>query len=274
MNKKLDFAKLENPFFIVTLILLLLNDFYLKSTFHNFWTGKLSDFSGVIVLFFMLHVFVSKRLTAVIASSILFFLWKLPLSQPFIDLLNWNGILQFHRVIDYSDLTAVLILIPFAYREFELKNKMQSKVLRAVLFFVGIFAVAATSRGDYRMFGEVYMNKDLHLNTSSVSFLQSLEKQQVSYKFIDRRVYKGDTTLNYELYNLTDSLDTIYTSRISLRPQNDQTVILRIVEINFSKDHRPYPDMTYEKSDSIQKHFQAFALGYFVKLSDTIPLKR
>ena len=36
-----------NPYFIIGLSVLLLNDFYLKAAYGNFVTGKLSDFAGL-----------------------------------------------------------------------------------------------------------------------------------------------------------------------------------------------------------------------------------
>lgn len=39
---------LANPVFISSLLLLLLNDFVFKPVYHNWLTGKLSDFCGLI----------------------------------------------------------------------------------------------------------------------------------------------------------------------------------------------------------------------------------
>ena len=40
---------LTSPTFIAVLAVFVLNDFVLKAFFHNWWTGKLSDFTGVFV---------------------------------------------------------------------------------------------------------------------------------------------------------------------------------------------------------------------------------
>ncbi|PUV24993.1 hypothetical protein DCO56_08585 [Sphingobacterium athyrii] len=39
---------LVSPLFIFVLFLLIINDFFLKAAFHNTFTGKLSDFSGLL----------------------------------------------------------------------------------------------------------------------------------------------------------------------------------------------------------------------------------
>lgn len=52
--QKRNFSILVSPGFLLCLCLLLLNDFILKSEFHNALTGKLSDFAGLFIfpLFF------------------------------------------------------------------------------------------------------------------------------------------------------------------------------------------------------------------------------
>jgi len=38
-----------NSYFVIGLIVLILNDFYLKYEYGNFVTGKLSDFAGLLI---------------------------------------------------------------------------------------------------------------------------------------------------------------------------------------------------------------------------------
>ena len=51
---KRDTSIFQTPIFILSLTLLLLNDFWWKQIFHNSLTGKISDFAGLVVfpLFF------------------------------------------------------------------------------------------------------------------------------------------------------------------------------------------------------------------------------
>ncbi len=97
--------------FLLGLSLLLFNDFYLKAQFHNAVTGKLSDFAGLFI-FPLFFVALCPRLSRFIyiATALFFVFWKSALSQPLID--AWNAIAFFllWRVVDYTDLSALLAL--------------------------------------------------------------------------------------------------------------------------------------------------------------------
>jgi hypothetical protein len=106
---------LLHPLFIFSLVLLLLNDFYFKHEFHNWLTGKLSDFAGLFgFTVFLLVFFYPYKKTVLLSIALFFIFWKSPVSTPLIAFLN-NGInIPVHRTIDYSDYIALLIL-PAAY---------------------------------------------------------------------------------------------------------------------------------------------------------------
>ncbi|WP_407515804.1 hypothetical protein KFZ70_00460 [Tamlana fucoidanivorans] len=109
--KNLIYGKL----FLISVILLLLNDFFFKYYFHNYLTGKLSDFVGLFAFpYFISLLFKSKIKPIYILTGILFLFWKSSLSQSVIDYLNGVGI-GINRVVDYSDFIALLVL-PFSYR--------------------------------------------------------------------------------------------------------------------------------------------------------------
>lgn len=77
---------LQSKAFIVSLILVLLNDFILKYNFPCWLTGKLSDFAGLFVFaVFWMAFFPKKRNVIVWTTAILFTWWKSPLSQPLIE---------------------------------------------------------------------------------------------------------------------------------------------------------------------------------------------
>ncbi|RYZ48588.1 MAG: hypothetical protein EOP49_18325, partial [Sphingobacteriales bacterium] len=107
---------LSHPIFLISLALLLLNDFYLKATFHNAWTGKLSDFAGLIVLPVFIAALLPKLASrAALISGLLFVVWKTPLVSPLIDSLNKYTPLTFQRIVDYTDYIALLVL-PLTHR--------------------------------------------------------------------------------------------------------------------------------------------------------------
>ncbi len=105
---------LLHPLFLISLILLLLNDFYLKHEFHNALTGKLSDVTGLFALAVFLFAFFPAYKKQLIFCVLFFCWWKSPLSGFFIHFANDQLSLPLHRVVDYTDLFALLIL-PFTY---------------------------------------------------------------------------------------------------------------------------------------------------------------
>ena len=106
---------LLHPLFILSLILLLLNDFYLKYEIHNWFTGKLSDFSGIFIFPLFFTALLPRYKDKVFILSALFFIWwKSELSEPFISFCNRSLSLKIGRVADYSDLVA-LMMLPVAY---------------------------------------------------------------------------------------------------------------------------------------------------------------
>lgn len=62
-----------NPFFLLSLALLLLNDFFLKAYFHNWITGKLSDVTGLFVFSqFFIGLFPHLRKEIIISTAFFF----------------------------------------------------------------------------------------------------------------------------------------------------------------------------------------------------------
>lgn len=100
--------------FLVSLAILLLNDYYLKATYSNWITGKLSDFAGIFAVSLVLFALVprSRRLSGLLLT-VLFVVWKSPFATPVIEMVRASGIAGFGRVVDYSDLIA-LTVIPVA----------------------------------------------------------------------------------------------------------------------------------------------------------------
>jgi hypothetical protein len=101
----------RSPFFLLSLFSLLLNDQYLKGHYPGWFTGKLSDFAG-LMLVALLAFSLSKRRTFVIGSLIAstFAWWKSPLSASFLDLINGFSAYQFGRVVDYSEIASRVVV--------------------------------------------------------------------------------------------------------------------------------------------------------------------
>lgn len=143
---------LVSPAFLVGLGLLLLNDFFLKPTFHNWFTGKLSDFAGLFIFPLFFTAFFSERKRWIYAvTGIGFVFWKSEFSQPFIDLWNAQPYYQIDRVVDYTDLVALLVLpLSLLYPRRSPSGKV-TPILVYVSCVVAVFAFAATSLARHRI---------------------------------------------------------------------------------------------------------------------------
>ena len=145
-----------SPLFLLGLFLLLLNDFFLKDYFHNFLTGKLSDFAGLFIFpIFFCAFFPHRRLIIYALTATIFIFWKSPFSQSLIDLWNENLFFQIDRTIDLTDLSALSVL-PFSYlyffaRQFKYMPLNSIKQAAAIfVVFVSVFAFTATGSVDER----------------------------------------------------------------------------------------------------------------------------
>ncbi|HLZ17148.1 MAG TPA: hypothetical protein VKQ08_08910 [Cyclobacteriaceae bacterium] len=102
--------------FLTCLMVLFLNDHFLKFKLANALTGKLSDAAGIIILPLLIaYLFpTEKKRTIIVVSALLFVFWKSPFSQGFIDRYNEYALIPTSRVVDDSDLY-VLLLLPIPY---------------------------------------------------------------------------------------------------------------------------------------------------------------
>jgi hypothetical protein len=134
--------------FLTSLALLLLNDFWLKSQYPGLVTGKLSDFAGIAMIALpCLAAFPRRVRTIYAAIAVAFLWWKSPLSGAFISFANEVLPFDIARVVDYSDLLALLVL-PFcsvATRDARAEPGRLRRALAIPIGAVAIFATAATS---------------------------------------------------------------------------------------------------------------------------------
>jgi len=128
-----------NFIFVFSLIILFLNDHFLKLYFHNWLTGKLSDVVGIILLPFLLtFLFPKFRQNSVFVTALFFTFWKSSYSEKFIGFYNLVSPVSIHRVVDYTDLfTLIFLFIPYFFiknqnkiKFFEI-NRLAAKLLLA-----------------------------------------------------------------------------------------------------------------------------------------------
>ncbi len=144
----------RSPVFLVSLALLLANDLYLKAQFGNWFTGKLSDFAGLVAFaLFWSAVFPRRGALVHILVGVAFVLWKLPLTDPALTLWNSLSPLDFARVTDLTDLMAlgVLPLSFYHFRQLDLRGDRiavsgaGALLKTTAVCTVALFAFVATS---------------------------------------------------------------------------------------------------------------------------------
>jgi hypothetical protein len=230
---------LLHPAFLAGLVVLLLNDFYLKYTFHNELTGKLSDFAGLFVFaVFLFVVFPPYKQHVIIFCVLLFCWWKSPLSSPFIQFVNSRLLLPMHRTIDYTDLFALLIL-PFTYL---IKPPgYQASVIRSVAVYtagiVAFFSFCATTMVPRPLAYHPYRRNEVRFHEY---FNSSLSKEEVLAKLNPEHIgYKVDSVKFYKIHEagtffqrVNSAPDSIYPS-IYVANNKDTSLFVRKTEGEF-----------------------------------------
>ena len=108
MSKKYNI--LFSPVFLIGLVILFLNDHFLKYSTPGFITGKLSDFVGLFLFgLFWIVLIPNQKKTVLTLVALGFLFWKTEVSNSL--LIYINGVLPFSvdRTVDYSDLIALTI---------------------------------------------------------------------------------------------------------------------------------------------------------------------
>ncbi len=145
---------LFNYLFLIGLFLLILNDHFFKAAYGNWFTGKLSDVAGLLILpMFLKYLLPISTKKSVLFTVIFFVFWKTSLSQFFIDNFNTLGLYSMGRVVDYTDFIAFLILPLSIYvmnniENFEIKLPMVNiqKIATHSLLFLTFLTFCATSK--------------------------------------------------------------------------------------------------------------------------------
>jgi hypothetical protein len=231
--KAKPYTLLLHPAFLTSLVVLLLNDFYLKYAFPNELTGKLSDVAGLFAFAVFLFVFFPSYKKQVIIFCVLFFCWwKSPLSNSFIQGVNDQLSLPLYRVIDYTDLFALLVL-PLAYR-IKAPAYSTSLVRSVAVYATGIisfFSFCATSMMPrqlaYYNYRENEVNFDQSFNTafSTEELLEKLNPQKLPYTMDSVRFYKIQESGEF-YQHVTNRYDT--TSQwIPIKRSDDTTLFIR-----------------------------------------------
>lgn len=132
--------------FITGLVLLVVNDHVLKSTFNNSLTGKLSDFAGLFIFpMFFSAIFPAFKKHIYWGTAILFTLFKSTWAEPFIVCWNQCTHLRISRVVDLTDLMALAVL-PFSYKYFTQTTHRRLQIHPLPIIILAAVGFMATSR--------------------------------------------------------------------------------------------------------------------------------
>lgn len=153
---------LLHPAFVSALLVLIINDHLLKAAFHNALTGKLSDIAGVFAFAYFLGVLAGRRLVLVhLSVALAFAWWKSPASQPFIEAWNTGPWFDIARVVDPTDLLALLVLpasLVTLRRAWRMGHMARHGWLRWTVALVALLAFTATSRMSRRDVDLTYLS--------------------------------------------------------------------------------------------------------------------
>jgi hypothetical protein len=197
---------LYSRLFLVAVFVLWINDFILKYQFHNYLTGKLSDFAGLFAFPFFIAIYFSRKVKLVyILTGLLFIFWKSHYSQFVIDFFNEIGI-GMGRVVDYSDLIALTIL-PLSYKYWDYKlicSPKGSLVLKPLIIAISCFSFVATTLPKYSGKYDFKSELELEFGIPADSILSNM-----------RDSYKRELDSSYISFtHLKPAITGIYTFRI------------------------------------------------------------
>lgn len=192
MTNEPKYYLLKKNLFLFGLVLLILNDFYLKYAFPNFLTGKLSDFVGLFIFPYFISIFFEKNAEKIYLITALFFtFWKFEISQHFIDWISTFSNIAFYRTVDITDLIALSIM-PFSYIYFKRKlieKEKTNNVYNIVIGILSLFIFVADSNPREFIKLKIHSNKEykVYINKHSIfensDFRGSYDKNRTDDSF-------------------------------------------------------------------------------------------
>lgn len=183
--------------FILALTILLLNDFYFKIYYGNWLTGKLSDFAGLFVFpLFWTILFPKLKDKIYFATAIIFIYWKTVYSETLLEIINQLSIIKLNRVVDLTDLLALLIL-PFSYSYHQKGNKNFITINPIFIVILTSFSFIATSYDSEIEYKNEY-TFDFPIDTlkTKIYYLKTISNQYEK----EKENYILDSTGKYKIH--------------------------------------------------------------------------
>lgn len=191
MRDKIKIELLSARLFIIGLAILLTNDFILKPLFHNFLTGKLSDFAGLFIFPYFFSIFFKKHSKFIyLLTGFLFVIWKSEISDSFILWWNDNIFFEISRVVDYTDLVALLVL-PFSYYYITNQSIFRTAIRYAFSILIGvisIFSFCATSQPRQKFKLQINTDRQFNLPISKTELFKQLSSRNGNSNTIEKNL--------------------------------------------------------------------------------------
>ena len=223
---------LLNYVFVVSIILLFINDHFLKLYFHNWFTGKFSDFLGMIIFpLFLAYVFPKLRTFSILVSFILFIFWKSPFSEGFIDFYNQISPIAVTRVVDYTDFIAfVFLIIPFLLIKYDalLQPLKIRKISPALVLVPSVFVMMATSPPPYYRFGSnglvSFQDYSFRMQKSKAEALDELKNRNILFKKDTLKIIKRNNISSESLIMNGTDLKTLEVDKEILKKELERKI--------------------------------------------------
>ena len=223
---------LLNYVFVVSIILLFINDHFLKLYFHNWFTGKFSDFLGMIIFpLFLAYIFPKLRTFSVFVSFVLFIFWKSPFSEGFIDFYNQISPIAVARVVDYTDFIAfVFLVIPFLLIKYDalLQPLKIRKISPALVLVPSVFVMKATSPPPYYRFGSnglvSFQDYSFRMQKSKAEALDELKNRNILFKKDTLMIIKRNNISSESLIMNGTDLKTLEVDKEILKKELERKI--------------------------------------------------
>jgi len=271
-----------NYIFIICLVVLFVNDHFLKVQFSNGLTGKLSDIVGIVILPLLLtYIFPKLKTKSIWISALLFTFWKSPYSQSLIDFYNQLTFIQITRVVDYSDLF-VLFLLPVPYFLMHTIKEWNTVKIKNIQPFLVLFptVLVLMSTSPPPSFYYTYSDGNFRCNKCNITVkhtqeevIEKLRQANMVFdsiypmsEFTHQRIpgLRSQDIHFYKINTIVIGQDTLRNLDFSMRSISDTktTIHFNGMDINRTTSH----DQLYRK---IKKYYKSLILG---RISD--PLKK
>ncbi|WP_337965642.1 hypothetical protein [uncultured Flavobacterium sp.] len=228
MKNKIKFELLTSELFILGILLVLVNDFYLKYAFSNAITGKLSDFAGLFIFPFFISIFLPKHALKIYISTALFFVfWKLEISTSFINYISQISNLAFYRTVDISDLIALSVL-PFSYKYFKKESIVDKKsyfIINSVIGTLCFFTILADSQPRQRVGKKIKSDKVYTISIRKEKLYKELNSHEAG-------LYLGESDSLIYFYFEIPKYNASATAKVMIKEDSERNTIVKIDSIS------------------------------------------